>query len=140
MRIKFTCAHANQGEVDGHLGEETIFTPDYPDAEKHTARLAELHRSIFEDLVSEALMNNGGELHHATEQDLATGVIVWRVYVRGLVCCMMHAQQIVSILAGCTKRFFEYASEGVAKPPTNAAHYRTEPDDEDEEEQERILN
>lgn len=54
----------------------------------------------------------------------------------------MHAESIVGILAGCTKRFFEYASEGVTHPPTDAHHYRNdyeEPDGEDEE-QERILN
>lgn len=87
MRIKFTCAHANEGKTDGHVGEAVIYTPEYPDMQRHTDGLAELHRDVFNDLVSKAL-HNSGELCNAIEEDRATGALVWRVYVRGLFCAV----------------------------------------------------
>jgi hypothetical protein len=138
VRIKFTCGHANQGETVGHIGEESIYSPEYHGVEQYTDALAELYRSLFADLVRE-VGSHVAELQHAVEEDRALSEIVWRVYVRGIVCCKMHAQMITGIMAGCTKRFFEYVREGVKHPPTDAAHYRTDDEDTDDE-QERILN
>lgn len=145
MRIKFTAAFDRGGDETGIVAEVAQYSHELDPSKisEHTDGLVELFRDAFDKrLGSPPCQKKVLSLEHAVEQDLATGALVWRVYVRGFMCCQPVSILAIGVLAGLAKRYFEFVDEGVKQPPTHTEFYNhpagEEPNDEDKPE--RILN